>query len=80
MITKDEERALADPALGKAFRLAMTNCARTQTEKLAFGIVAERMLRFLSEADLDNIESFAGMNLRDPFKRPEWLKDVPDLG
>ena len=73
MRTDEEERALADPHLGRAFKMAMINDANTSVEKLAFMIVAEKMLRWLSADQLIDIESFAGIDMAAPFRPAKFL-------
>ena len=71
--TAEEERALADPAIGRAFKMAMINDAKTKSEKLAFMIVAEKMLTWLSDGQLIDIESFAGIDMTAPFRPAKFL-------
>jgi hypothetical protein len=73
VLTDEEERALADPHLGRAFKMAMINDVKTRSEKLAFMIVAEKMLRWLSDGQLIDIESFAGVDMKEPFRPAKFL-------
>jgi hypothetical protein len=75
-LTKDEERALADPRLGRAFKMALINDATTDSDKAVFRVVAEKMLKWSNDDDLRDIESFAGVDMKDPFFVPEWARNL----
>jgi hypothetical protein len=77
-LRKEEERALADKEIGFAFRRAFCTAhnSKREVEEMAFTLVAEKMLRWLSRADLDGISSFAGIDIEKPFAVPDYLKRI----